>query len=643
MIELRVMGEVVDLAPDTKITLNFKSNAFGDISKITASNSLTISLPKTPTNERIFGVPAQTKAAFQKWQAELYVNGVRVVDVAYLQLLSVGETYETALYWGVVTALESLKASDKSIADVGEVLSTQYGGSLWWTNWEGNFGTDDAGNESYYLLNAVYNPGIDNIMDNTKVREQAALLPSVRCDWIWNNIVQDNGLAIERNGHLTEMSGWALPFTTHTAPSADAYRVDFTNIDTESERHFSTYYGSATARDIVNPPQSAFYEWVTTEVPIYVLFRKRNMTATILRSKSAGRVRYAFRVDATPSGSPYADTVILEHRNASGEYINKATAHLTQEVVLDVQMQEGEYIVAYVEWQRERKQSSVWIHYLWANVSTEYGETNAKQAMGGIIRTRENLPTIKQIDFIKAMCVLDGVWATLIDGKIHLVSLNDYYREDITTLDWSHKLIGTGDGDAENNIYTLGDYAQRNWLRYKADDTVEVDASGALIVENTTLDAQKDMYTLPFAASDEKDEVAVIRHLKWKGDNSDSGEVEDAKVEPRVVYLSQYYTPGGELKASLRFDGVGLNFAWIVNWAYEGWQRIMRRPLVIEERMHLTEIDIATLDYRKPIYLQKYGARFIVDKVQWSEEESKVTLVKLPPATGISVHEAENE
>ena len=69
----------------------------------------------------------------------------------------------------------------------------------------------------------------------------------------------------------------------------------------------------------------------------------------------------------------------------------------------------------------------------------------------------------------------------------------------------------------------------------------------------------------------------------------------------------------------------------------------MRRPLVIEERMHLTEIDIATLDYRKPIYLQKYGARFIVDKVQWSEEESKVTLVKLPPATGISVHEAENE
>lgn len=642
MIELRVMGEVVDLSPDTKITLNFKSNAFGDISKITASNSLTISLPKTPRNERIFGAPAQTNAAFNKWSAELFVNGVRVVDVAYLQLLSVGKTYETALYWGVVTALEALKASDKSIADIGEVLTTQYGGDAWWNGWSGKFGKDESGNDNYNLINAEYNPGIDNFMSDSTARAQAALHPSVRCDWVWENIEAEYGLNIERNGHLTEMGGWAMPFPTHNAPPADAYRVDFINFDWEKEFHLGTYYNSATARDISNPPQSAFYEWVTTKVPIYVKFRKKQMVATILRSKGVGRVRYAFHADATHSGSAFSDTLILEHRAASGEYIKQVSAPLEQEVVLDVEMQEEDYIVAYVEWWRERGQSDMHINALWANVSTDYEETSEAQAMGGMIRTRENLPSIKVIDYVKAMCALEGVWATYIDGKIHLVSHDDFYKASTITLDWSHKLIGTGDGDAENNTYTLGDYAQRNWLKYKADASVEVDASGALIVENATLDAEKDMYTLPFAASDDKNDIALIRHLKWKGDDSDSGEVEFEKVEPRIVGLSQRSSASGQ-SASLQFAYGDVSFAYLVKKAYAGWQRIMRRPLVIEERMHLTEIDIATLDYRKPIYLQKYGARFIVDKVQWSEEESKVTLVKLPPATDISVYESEIE
>lgn len=64
----------------------------------------------------------------------------------------------------------------------------------------------------------------------------------------------------------------------------------------------------------------------------------------------------------------------------------------------------------------------------------------------------------------------------------------------------------------------------------------------------------------------------------------------------------------------------------------------MRNPITIEEKMWLSEIDIKQLDFRKPIYLQKYGARFVIDNVQWSEgEPSTVTLVKLPPAKQIGV------
>jgi hypothetical protein len=88
--------------------------------------------------------------------------------------------------------------------------------------------------------------------------------------------------------------------------------------------------------------------------------------------------------------------------------------------------------------------------------------------------------------------------------------------------------------------------------------------------------------------------------------------------------------------ASLSFDG--LKFSQLIPKYYAFWQKIMRNPIVIEEKVQLSEIDIKMLDFRKPIYLQKYGAQFAIDKVQWSEgNPSSITLVKLPPAKDIGV------
>ena len=50
---LFIDGELVDLDDSTKITLNYKSNLFTDLSKIVSNNSYTIKLPKTVRNQRI--------------------------------------------------------------------------------------------------------------------------------------------------------------------------------------------------------------------------------------------------------------------------------------------------------------------------------------------------------------------------------------------------------------------------------------------------------------------------------------------------------------------------------------------------------------------------------------------------------------
>jgi hypothetical protein len=328
-------------------------------------------------------------------------------------------------------------------------------------------------------------------------------------------------------------------------------------------------------------------------------------------------------------------TLYIEHRGSDNSSIKSVKVGLPQvfdnELLLEVEMNEGEYILPYIEWidtTGKNNPDGVRVSSASVKVQAQYADEEA-QVMGGMINTRDNLPDISQLDFIKALCAMYGLWATLVDGVVHLVRFADLYEQ--TPIDWSHKLVGTGDGDASKTSYTLSDYAQKNILRYKEDDTVKADASGALVVDNDNLDREKDMLTLPFSASDGN----IIPHLKWKDDDSSTGEVEEQKVEPRIMVLKDVFELYSHT-ASLSFDG--LKFSQLIPEYYAFWQKIMRNPIVIEEKVRLSEIDIKMLDFRKSIYLQKYGAQFAIDKVQWSEgEPSTVTLVKLPPAKDIGV------
>ena len=69
-------------------------------------------------------------------------------------------------------------------------------------------------------------------------------------------------------------------------------------------------------------------------------------------------------------------------------------------------------------------------------------------------------------------------------------------------------------------------------------------------------------------------------------------------------------------------DGIGANFKTLLDALY--------RIVYIKVPMRLTPIDVATLDFTKPIYLQQYKAYFALEKVQYGDGGvSKVELIKL--------------
>ncbi len=78
-------------------------------------------------------------------------------------------------------------------------------------------------------------------------------------------------------------------------------------------------------------------------------------------------------------------------------------------------------------------------------------------------------------------------------------------------MDWTRRLVATYKDNKPNAIaYSLDDFSQKNFYRWKEDDTVVGKYDGYLFVENETIESERDVVELPFAASDQFSDVAKI-------------------------------------------------------------------------------------------------------------------------------------
>lgn len=112
----------LDLNNPSGITLNFKSNIFGDLSKITCSYSYTFKLPLSKNNIRAFDLADDirhaSKMVRKRLMAEFFVDGIKIFDDANLYLNTVEGSFQAVMTWGVVRGLETLSNNDISIRDL---------------------------------------------------------------------------------------------------------------------------------------------------------------------------------------------------------------------------------------------------------------------------------------------------------------------------------------------------------------------------------------------------------------------------------------------------------------------------------------------------------------------------------------------
>lgn len=589
--ELYIKGESVDLG-DSEITLNFKSNLLGDISKITASNSYTIKLPRTNKNIRLLDFPDvaghESYMMRDYFNAEYYRNGVKLFDAKAVLISCSEDGFDVALTWGMSEKFIQLMNDDKSIQEFAD-MALPWNSSTTYDNGLVN------GQLSHGYIR--HNAGID--VDSN--RDKIFIHPSVNCMRLLEEIASYYGLTMDWGSYKQYIELLYLPLISQKASSkynffeanitgtldSDIKYVKFTQINRVDGINISN---TETYGDVVRIYETSL-DW---ELDILIYTNKHN-TLNVVELAFYSNAQYikSLQISSNDIGlCAYKGVIPFDIT----EYSN---------ITIRIRINKGALlgiIKSYIKIFSEDVQSVSYNQYY---------------PIGS------NLPDISVVDFIKQICWLFGLFAIKSDTGVSFISVNKIIDNRDKAVDWSKKLVPTG-WTAKETSYTFGDFAQKNYFRYEENENAK-SADGYMVVQNKTLDHEKDLAKLPYTAGGDNGDMRAVPYFKWSEDGT-TVELEDCG--DRIMQLVISFDSQGKEDARLDFSDLKFQNR-VSRFGLSSYQDLIKSPFVIKDTFRLTEIDLKNLDYTIPVYIERYAAFFAIISIKSQGDYSECELLKL--------------
>lgn len=586
--ELYIKGESVDLG-DSEITLNFKSNLLGDISKITASNSYTITIPRTNKNIRLLDFPDvachESYMMRDYFNAEYYRNGVKLFDAKAVLISCSEDGFDVVLTWGINDKFISLINDDKSIQEFAD-MALPWNSSTTYDN-----GLVDGQLSHGYIR---HNAGID--VDSN--RDKIFIHPSVNCMRLLEEIASYYGLTMDWGSYKQYIELLYLPLISQKASSkynffeanitgtldSDIKYVKFTQINRVDGINISN---TETYGDVVRIYETSL-DW---ELDILICTNKYN-TLNVVELAFYSNAQYikSLQISSNDIGlCAYKGVIPFDITEYSNITIR---IRINNRALLGI-------IKSYIKIFSEDVQSVSYNQYY---------------PIGS------NLPDISVVDFIKQICWLFGLFAIKSDMGVSFIPVETIIDNKGNAVDWSKKLVPIG-WTAEETSYTFGDFAQKNYFRYEENENAK-SADGYMVVQNKTLDHEKDLVKLPYTAGGDNGDMSSVPYFKW---NDDGENIDLVDCGDRIMYL--HYESGTGEYPKLSFKG--LSFNEIILKYYSYYQDHIKSPFVIKDTFRLTEIDLKNIDYTIPVYIERYAAFFAIISIKSQGDYSECELLKL--------------
>lgn len=588
--ELYINGDKVDVG-DTDISLNYKSNLLTDISKIVSNNSYTIKLPKTAKNLALIEcahLPSSTtKFPYLKHVGNVLRNGIIIVKDANVVLLSVSEYIETALSWGNVTNFAEIVSSDKKLTDLE--YGTEEGTD--WVVWN-NKGSNSA---QFPLINYGFNSGDSNVWYH----------PAITVKWILEKIQEESGVTFNfPSDKKTFIDKMIVPLLTRNDSQKinDAFpsslqMVGYVIVESTFSYLKLNYIGDSTQQyaSVGGPYGDRLY----TKYPITL--KVKGTIEMLVQYNSGMDVNNQYlnlRVSQSDSSGNISSVSTIERKNYAA-YIEAPNVRLLFNFDDLVSIESDEFMHFTIKAIATGASSSILSLTVYDRNEISFGEK---------FPLVPNLPDIKQIDFIKAVASMVGLFA-LPDGEngIKFIPFDNLSANKSKAVDWTNRVIMAYNSVTPRNLqYTLDNIAQNNWFRYKEDDNVMGNYDGNIQVDDATIEYERDAITLPFSACSTKGGVAYIPLYSY----NEEGELEYNKTNPRILLLDG---TKGIFK--------GLEWTTLIANNYQTYKGLINNAKVVTEYIRLNSIELRDLEMDIPVYLAQYGCYLAIIEIKTKEND----------------------
>lgn len=588
--ELYINGDKVDVG-DTDISLNYKSNLLTDISKIVSNNSYTIKLPKTAKNLALIEcahLPSSTtKFPYLKHVGNVLRNGIIIVKDANVVLLSVSEYIETALSWGNVTNFAEIVSSDKKLTDLE--YGTEEGTD--WVVWN-NKGSNSA---QFPLINYGFNSGDSNVWYH----------PAITVKWILEKIQEESGVTFNfPSDKKTFIDKMIVPLLTRNDSQKinDAFpsslqMVGYVIVESTFSYLKLNYIGDSTQQyaSVGGPYGDRLY----TKYPITL--KVKGTIEMLVQYNSGMDVNNQYlnlRVSQSDSSGNISSVSTIERKNYAA-YIEAPNVRLLFNFDDLVSIESDEFMHFTIKAIATGASSSVLSLTVYDRNEISFGEK---------FPLVPNLPDIKQIDFIKAVASMVGLFA-LPDGEngIKFIPFDNLSANKSKAVDWTNRVIMAYNSVTPRNLqYTLDNIAQNNWFRYKEDDNVMGNYDGNIQVDDATIEYERDAITLPFSACSTKGGVAYIPLYSY----NEEGELQYNKANPRILLLDG---TKGIFK--------GLEWNTLIANNYQTYKGLINNAKVVTEYIRLNSIELRDLEMDIPVYLAQYGCYLAIIEIKTKEND----------------------
>lgn len=590
--ELYIKGESVDLG-DSEITLNFKSNLLGDISKITASNSYTITLPRTNKNIRLLDFPDvaghESYMMRDYFNAEYYRNGVKLFDAKAVLISCSEDGFDVALTWGMSEKFIQLMNDDKSIQEFADE-------SLQWNS----ASTYDYGltpDRSYPQHGYIpMNTGID--VDSN--RDKIFVHPSASVKVLLEQIEYVYGMTLSFPSDIMEkIERLYIPLVSQKSnPKYNYFAVKFGNYLADFSFEFLQ----------TNSIPGAYLFQGSTYQPFSIVISNTSIEWYLsinIKTNQDNEGSFVLVVFFDSEYNKLHEFKIYTDTKGSHSYNGRIPFNISDYDLIRISAYGGGNVII-------DKESS--------NIILKNPNITENIKYGTYYPVGSNLPNIKVVDFIKQICWLFGLFAIKSDMGVSFIQVETIIDNKGNAVDWSKKLVPTG-WTAEETSYTFGDFAQKNYFRYEENENAK-SADGYMVVQNKTLDHEKDLVKLPYTAGGDNGDMSSVPYFKWSDDGT-IVELEDCG--DRIMYL--HYESGTGEYPKLSFKG--LSFNEIILKYYSSYQDLIKLPFVIKDTFRLTEIDLKNIDYSIPVYIERYAAFFAIISIKSQGDYSECELLKL--------------